>query len=111
MNSIRKIWICGTAAAVITLTPAAYGQDASPMPVAQQNALVQKYCAVCHTDAARNGGLSLEHFDASQAAPSLAAMMVSKLTSGVSLETARAAASDPGAAALVTRKMKGGAMG
>ena len=43
------------------------------MPVAQQNALVQKYCAVCHTDAARNGGLSLEHFDAAQAPPSLMA--------------------------------------
>ena len=52
------------------------------MPVAQQNALVQKYCAVCHTDAARNGGLSLEHFDAARAAPSLAAMMLSKLKSG-----------------------------
>jgi hypothetical protein len=34
------------------------------MPVAQQNALVQKYCAVCHTDVHRNGGLSLQHFDA-----------------------------------------------
>jgi hypothetical protein len=33
-------------------------------PAAQQNALVQRYCAVCHTDAAKNGGLSLEHFDA-----------------------------------------------
>ncbi|HEY4086921.1 MAG TPA: hypothetical protein VGM43_13330 [Bryobacteraceae bacterium] len=52
------------------------------MPVAQQNALVGKYCAVCHTDVARNGGLSLEHFDAAQVAPSLAAMMISKMTHG-----------------------------
>ncbi len=52
------------------------------MPVAQQNQLVQKYCAVCHTDAARNGGLTLEHFDASHLDPSLAAMLVSKLRSG-----------------------------
>jgi hypothetical protein len=89
--------------------PTALASDA--MPVAQQNALVQKYCAVCHTDAARNGGLSLEHFDAAKAAPSLAAMMVSKLTSGVPLETVRAAAYDPGAAALVAGKMKSGAMG
>jgi hypothetical protein len=81
------------------------------MPVAQQNALVQKYCAVCHTDTARNGGLSLEHFDAAQAAPSLAAMMVSKLTSGVALEIVKRAASDPDAAAFVARKMKSGAMG
>jgi hypothetical protein len=49
------------------------------MPVAQQNALVQKYCAVCHTDAHSNGGLSLEHFDAAHADPGVAAMMVSKL--------------------------------
>ena len=52
------------------------------MPVAQQNALVGKYCAVCHTDVARNGGLSLEHFDAAHVAPSLAAMMISKMTHG-----------------------------
>jgi hypothetical protein len=94
---------------VAALAATAFARDA--MPVAQQNALVQKYCAVCHTDAARNGGLSLEHFDAAQVAPSLAAMMVSKLTSGVSFETAKAAASDPSAAALVARKMKSGAMG
>ncbi|HXB74060.1 MAG TPA: hypothetical protein VNY05_37825 [Candidatus Acidoferrales bacterium] len=89
--------------------PTAFAGDV--MAVAQQNSLVQEYCAVCHTDAARNGGLSLEHFDAAQAAPSLAAMMVSKLTSGVSLETVKAAASDPSADALVAKKMKGGAMG
>jgi len=69
-----------TAALVSCLIPGALANAA--MPVAQQNALVQKYCAVCHTDAVRNGGLSLEHFDAAQAAPSLAAMMVSKLKGG-----------------------------
>jgi hypothetical protein len=52
------------------------------LPVAQQNALVQKYCAVCHDDRHRNGGLSLQNFDASRAEPSLAAMMVSKLETG-----------------------------
>lgn len=52
------------------------------MPAAQQNALVEKYCAVCHTDAARNGGLTLEHFDAATADPGVAAMMVSKLRGG-----------------------------
>ncbi len=97
-------------AAITSLAvPVAFASDA--MPVAQQNALVQKYCAVCHTDAARNGGLSLQHFDAAQAPPSLAAMMVSKLSSGVLLETVRAAAFDPSAAALVAKKMKTGAMG
>jgi hypothetical protein len=52
------------------------------MPPAQQNALVQKYCAVCHTDAAKNGGLSLEHYDAAQTNPALAAMLLSKLRNG-----------------------------
>src|SRR5215813_3123410 len=52
------------------------------MPVEQQNALVHKYCAVCHDDAHRNGGLSLQHFDASTVEPSLAAMMVRKLDTG-----------------------------
>jgi hypothetical protein len=81
------------------------------MPRAQQNTLVQKYCAVCHTDAAKNGGLSLEHFDAVQAPPSLTAMLLSKLTGGVSLQTVRDARSNLTAAALVDQKMKSGAMG
>lgn len=96
-------------AAVCLAAPASFAADA--MPVARQNELVQKYCAVCHTDAARNGGLSLERFDAASAAPSLAAMMLSKLTGGVALATVRAAASDPSAAALLAKKMKQGAMG
>lgn len=96
--------------AVVCLAgPAALAADV--MPVTQQNELVQKYCAVCHTDASRNGGLSLEHFDAAIAAPSLAAMMLSKLTGGVALATVRAAATDPGAAALLAQKMRQGAMG
>ncbi len=41
-----------------------------------------KYCAVCHTDAVRNGGLTLEHFDAAFPDPGVAAMIVSKLNGG-----------------------------
>src|SRR5437667_12302029 len=81
------------------------------MPPAQQNALVQKYCAVCHTDTAKNGGLSLEHFDAAQAPPSLTAMLLSKLTGGGLLKTAREADSNASAAAFVDKKMRSGAMG
>ena len=98
------------AAALAGLLPTSIAA-AELMPAAQQNALVQKYCAVCHTDASRNGGLSLEHFDAAQAAPSLTAMLLSKLTGGVSLKVAGHAGEDPTATALVNRKMKGGAMG
>jgi hypothetical protein len=85
--------------------------SAKVMPATQQNALIQKYCAVCHTDAANNGGLSLEHFDAAKAAPSLTAALLSKLTGGLSLETVKEAPSNAGAAALLDRKMKSGAMG
>lgn len=55
---------------------------AAGMPPDQQTSLVKKYCAVCHSDAANNGALSLEHFDASEAPSSLMAMLLSKLKSG-----------------------------
>jgi len=90
---------------------AASAPAAELMPPAQQNALVRKYCAACHADAVKNGGLSLEHFDAAQAAPSLTAMLLSKLTGGVSLETVREVGANPSAAALVNKKMNSGAMG
>jgi len=64
------------AAGLIAGSLAAVGDT---MPVAEQNALVQKYCAVCHNDARMFGGFSLEHFDAAHPDPSMAAMLVSKL--------------------------------
>lgn len=69
-----------TFARVATVPAAPFGSDR--MPVAAQNGIVQKYCSTCHTDAERTGGLSLEHFDAARVAPSLAAMMLSKVRSG-----------------------------
>jgi hypothetical protein len=95
----------------IPLALAASCAAAGPMPAARQNALIDKYCAVCHTDAARNGGLSLEHFDVAHTDPTLAAMLLSKLTGGVALKTVKAVPTDPAAAALLDRRMKGGAMG
>jgi hypothetical protein len=44
-----------------------------------KNALVKKDCAVYHTDGPKNGGLSLEHYDAAKRDPGLAAMILSKL--------------------------------
>jgi hypothetical protein len=84
---------------------------AEPMPAGQVNALVQKYCAVCHTDTAKNGGLTLQHFDVATSAPSLAAMLTSKLTGGALLHTAQIAGKDPSAAVYIGERMKGGAMG
>src|SRR5688572_5757599 len=83
---------------------------AEVMPFAQQNTLVGKYCAVCHTDAAKNGGLSLEHFDAAQAPPSLTAMLLSKLTGGVLLKTAREAPVNITVAAYLDKKVASGAI-
>src|SRR3954471_5839549 len=71
--------ILAALAAVPLVTPA---PAADLMPAAEQNALVKKYCAVCHTDTAMNGGLSLQHYDAATREPTLAAMMLSKLNSG-----------------------------
>ncbi len=70
-----RIWT--TLAFAATFTPVW-----AAMPAAEQNALVAKYCSVCHTDAARNGGLSLQHFDAAKRGPDLAAMILSKLNDG-----------------------------
>lgn len=67
---------------LLTMAPFALCAAAADLPVREQNAIVQKYCAVCHTDAAHNGGLSLEHFDAATASPSLFAMMLRKLNTG-----------------------------
>jgi hypothetical protein len=92
----------------------AYGQSSQTVSLlsAQQNALVKKYCAVCHTDTHLNGGLSLEHFDAAAPDPGVAARFISKLTSG--LTPAQVSASrqqDPSVAKLTDAKMNTGAMG
>src|SRR5437870_4881425 len=71
---MRIWWTVGLAAMYTPLWAA--------MPPAEQNALVRRYCAVCHTDAAMNGGLSLQHYDAAKRDPTLAAMILSKLNNG-----------------------------
>src|SRR5271170_536036 len=100
---MRLGWMVGSLAVSVAVATGA-------MPASQQNAVVQKYCAVCHNDAHLNGGLSLEHFDAAHADPSVAAMIVSKLT-GLSLEKVSAAQADPAVAATLAGMMKTGAMG
>lgn len=55
------------------------------IPTDQQSEMMAKYCVICHMDEVNNGGLSLEHFDASLVSPALAAILVSKFTTGVPL--------------------------
>ena len=74
--------ILGAIVAGMIALPASAQQGTPAMPVSQQNALVQKHCAVCHSDTKMMGGLSLEVFDAVHPDPSIAGMMVNKLNSG-----------------------------
>jgi hypothetical protein len=111
MQLTLKTCVCVGMAILAGLIVNSTAAASDAMPVAQQNALVQTYCAVCHNDAHVNGGLSLQHFDAAHADPSVAAMLVSKLTSGLPLEKVNAMQTDPAVAAMVADKMKTGAMG
>ena len=85
--------------------------DESIMPAAQQNAVVQKYCGSCHSDALMYGGLSVQHFDAAHSEPSLAAMLLSKITNGHTPKDVIAAAHGPDPDATILRLMKSSAMG
>src|SRR5262245_59416135 len=69
-------------AAIVAIALPAWAEQEPPMPTSQQNALVQKYCAVCHSDTKMMGGLSLERFDAAHPDPSIAGIMVNKLNGG-----------------------------
>lgn len=80
------------------------------LPMAEQNALIQRHCTVCHSDAARNGGLSLEGFSVDRAPSSLIAMLLSKMTQGLSVATLMSSHSDNDARTLIIRQMRGGAM-
>ena len=111
LAAIRNYADAAIAIAILTAYLATSASATEVMSTTQQNALVQKYCTMCHTDAVKNGGISLEHFDVAIAPPSQIAMMLSKLTGGVALETVKAAASNASAAALVSKNMKSGAMG
>jgi hypothetical protein len=85
MTSTFKMCAVAVFASGFTV-PVALAADV--MPAAQQNALVQKYCAVCHNDAHVNGGLTLERFDAASPDPSVVAMLVSKIRDGGAISAA-----------------------
>jgi hypothetical protein len=102
--------VSGVALSVACVLAGAPAQAADAMPAAEQDRLVKQHCAVCHSDAAGNGGLSLEHFDAARVPPSLAAVMLSKLAGGLSLETIQAAPSHLPSKARVMTAISSGAI-
>jgi hypothetical protein len=55
-------------------------QTGGVMSSEQQNLLVKKRCVTCHNDVQRKGGLSLVQFDAMKPDPSVARMMLVKVT-------------------------------
>lgn len=77
MRAVVRGLVVAVAGSMVSLALAS-----GAMTIAQQNAMVQKYCGVCHDDAHHNGGLSLEHFDAANPDPGVAAMLVSKMKTG-----------------------------
>jgi len=105
-GSIKSAALIAILSFSASVSAAALGE----MPAAQQNAMVAKYCAVCHDDAHRNGGISLQHFDAAHADPGVAAMLLSKLTSGLSPQDVEKSRHDPAAAAGILEKMNTGAI-
>ncbi|MEZ5290016.1 MAG: DUF1592 domain-containing protein [Vicinamibacterales bacterium] len=59
--------------------------DAGPLTAAGQTELVTTYCATCHSDRAKAGGLSLANFDAMRAQdrPAVVEKMIRKLRAGM----------------------------
>jgi hypothetical protein len=100
-----KNW-CNAFFAVGCLCLSGAGRAADVMGAAQEAAVVQKYCGSCHSDALMYGGLSVQHFDAGQPDPTLAAMLLSKITNGHTPKDVSAADSSE-----VVRMMRASAMG
>jgi hypothetical protein len=63
----------------------ARAQTAAPPHQTDDNALVRRYCATCHSDARKSGGLSLAGFDAARAAEhaEITEQMIRKLQAGL----------------------------
>jgi len=63
----------------------ARAQTAAPPHQTDDNALVRRYCATCHSDARKSGGLSLTGFDAARAAEhaEITEQMIRKLQAGL----------------------------
>ncbi len=63
----------------------AVGHSAAGLPVEQQNALVKQYCATCHSDRGKAGGLTLASFDAGAVVdhPEVTEKIIRKMRAGM----------------------------
>ncbi|HEX5000727.1 MAG TPA: DUF1592 domain-containing protein [Terriglobia bacterium] len=59
----RSLTLVAAAALTLSLTAVRAAQTPAAAPGAAQSAIVGTYCATCHSDKGRSGGLSLEHAD------------------------------------------------
>jgi hypothetical protein len=106
MNSEQMRNWCSVFLVAGCLCSSGVGKAAELMGAAQENAVVQKYCGSCHSDALMYGGLSVQHFDAARPDPTLTAMLLSKITNGHTPKDVSTADS-----AEVLKMMKASAMG
>ena len=106
MNSEQRQNWCSVFLVAGCLCSSGVGQAADVMGAAQETAVVQKYCGSCHSDQLMYGGLSVQHFDAARPDPSLAAVLLSKITKGHTPKDISAAES-----AEILKMMKASAMG
>ena len=77
----RFLLVCAALSAVAT----AWGQPAAQAPGASGRALVKQYCAGCHNDALKSGGMSLTRLNLAQPAQSaeLTEKVIKKLRTGL----------------------------
>lgn len=63
----------------------AVAHSGAGLPVTEQNAMVKQYCATCHSDRGKAGGLSLASFDAGAVLdhPEVAEQVIRKLRAGM----------------------------
>jgi hypothetical protein len=72
---LKPVWV------LLCVVAAPFIFAADLIPAAQQNALVERYCAECHSYSVKKGGLSLRNYDAAHPDFALSAMIAAKLKS------------------------------
>jgi Protein of unknown function (DUF1592)/Protein of unknown function (DUF1588)/Protein of unknown function (DUF1585)/Protein of unknown function (DUF1587)/Protein of unknown function (DUF1595) len=82
---MRKLGLILAGFGFLGLCVSAGSQTPPAVPPGPENALVKQYCATCHNDRAKTGGLSLAAFDLAEMAahPAVAEKMIRKVRAGM----------------------------